>query len=395
MKSKLFKVLGVVAIVAMLATALVAPAAAVSGVSASVTAGSAIIGAAGNYTIGATIANQLNGSNGGSIILPYITDAVTFTGVAGNKVTVSLPGITPILTGAAAYAGGVVSFTGAGTAVFAAVANNTTGSYAITVGSPTAAITATKASPAPTYVYPNYSLPAVGDSFIITAHTDATATLPAATTGSYAVTFSAGTGSYTAPTITFGTSTTATVTAMAASTTGAWTTLATATAALGTNVYPTAASVAAPVANGDKITITFPAGFTIAAPGAAPLLTGTIAASSGWITGATPPPVYGASVLTSTVLGSSGQTVTFTLGENDVIGVGAQIFINLPSGVANPSTAGTYTLTVQTSQETTAVTSKQESDAHNWFKKPEDLKMALDSIASRRKVIADLVSSLE
>jgi hypothetical protein len=130
MKSKLFKVLGVVAVVAMLATALVAPAAAVSGVSASVTAGSAFIGIAGNYTIGATIANQLNGSTGASITLPYITDAVTFMGAAiGDKVAVALPGITPALTNAT-FAGGVVTFSAiGGTAVFAAVANNTTVSY--------------------------------------------------------------------------------------------------------------------------------------------------------------------------------------------------------------------------------------------------------------------------
>ena len=63
MKSKLFKVLGVVAVVAMLATSLVAPLAAMSGVSASVTAGSAVISAVGNYTVNATLlkSTKVNG----------------------------------------------------------------------------------------------------------------------------------------------------------------------------------------------------------------------------------------------------------------------------------------------------------------------------------------------
>ncbi len=37
---------------------------------------------------------------------------------------------------------------------------------------------------------------------------------------------------------------------------------------------------------------------------------------------------------------------------------------------------------------------KQESDARNWFKKPEDLQMALDSLAERREVIARLMEEL-
>jgi NAD(P)-dependent dehydrogenase (short-subunit alcohol dehydrogenase family) len=37
---------------------------------------------------------------------------------------------------------------------------------------------------------------------------------------------------------------------------------------------------------------------------------------------------------------------------------------------------------------------KQETDAHSWFKKPEDLKMALDGLAARRQTIAQLMQRL-
>jgi len=148
----------------------------------------------------------------------------------------------------------------------------------VNVGNPTFAVgTDLSVTTLPTYTYPSYSLGAIGDSFTITANVDATATLPAATTGTYAVTFPSGTGTFAVSTITFGTSTSAIVTATAASTTGTWTKLAAATAALTTNVYPTAISGAA---NGDSITVTFPTGFTVPASG----VVATLAATAGWVT---------------------------------------------------------------------------------------------------------------
>ena len=56
-------------------------------------------------------------------------------------------------------------------------------------------------------------------------------------------------------------------------------------------------------------------------------------------------------------LSASGQTIVFTLGAGDYIGNGSLVYINLTAGVANPGTAGSYTLTMMTSQETTPVTS--------------------------------------
>ena len=69
-------------------------------------------------------------------------------------------------------------------------------------------------------------------------------------------------------------------------------------------------------------------------------------------------PSYVPSVITAaSILSFSGQTIVFTLGAGDYIGNGALVFINLTAGVANPGTAGSYTLTMMTSQETTPVTS--------------------------------------
>ena len=225
----------------------------------------------------------------------------------------------------------------------------------VNVGNPTFAVgTDLSVTTLPTYTYPSYSLGAIGDSFTITANVDATATLPAATTGTYAVTFPSGTGTFAVSTITFGTSTSAIVTATAASTTGTWTKLAAATAALTTNVYPTAISGAA---NGDSITVTFPTGFTVPASG----VVATLAATAGWVT------LPGATVATNVAVvlpvtitptsNSTNLTVTLTLPASYYIGAGAQILINITAGVINPTTAGSYAVTVATSQETTAVTS--------------------------------------
>jgi hypothetical protein len=54
---------------------------------------------------------------------------------------------------------------------------------------------------------------------------------------------------------------------------------------------------------------------------------------------------------------ATSRTITFTLGATDVIGATASVYIVISAGITNPSTAGDYTLTVKTSQETTAVAS--------------------------------------
>ena len=113
MKSKLFKVLGVVAIVAMLASSLVAPAAAMSGVSVSVTSGTAIINTVGNYTVTATLGAQLLGTNGIPVTFAAAGGTLTFTAVnAYDMVKVAFTGATPTVatTGTGHYAAGVVSF---------------------------------------------------------------------------------------------------------------------------------------------------------------------------------------------------------------------------------------------------------------------------------------------
>jgi hypothetical protein len=112
--------------------------------------------------------------------------------------------------------------------------------------------------------------------------------------------------------------------------------------------YSIFATVATALAAGDTITISFPAGYVISAP------TATIAATSGWVGS---PPTYLPAVNTATTFSFSGQNIVATLGAGDRIGSGAQVLINITAGAANPSTAGSYTLNVATSQETTAVTS--------------------------------------
>ena len=139
MKSKLFKVLGVVAIVAMLASSLVAPAAALSGLSVSVTSGTAIINAVGNYTVTANLGEQLLGANAIPETLPTMGDPLTFTAVnAYDMVKVAFTGATPsvVTTGGGHYSAGVVSFTALpGTVTFTSQAANTVITYTETAGS--------------------------------------------------------------------------------------------------------------------------------------------------------------------------------------------------------------------------------------------------------------------
>jgi hypothetical protein len=107
----------------------------------------------------------------------------------------------------------------------------------------------------------------------------------------------------------------------------------------------------------DSITVTFPTGFTV---GAAGTIVASVGAGSGWFTSSATPPVItnGPAVLTTApTITTSGQTVTFTLAGTDAIGASAQVLINITAGVTNPGTAGSYTVTVATSQEKNAVTS--------------------------------------
>src|SRR5271157_2942495 len=92
MKSKVVKILGVIAVVAMLAAAIVAPvsATAVSAVTVTTTAAGGIISSTGNYSIYATLSTQLLSFSSGTITLPDVGDAITFTSTtAYDKVTVA------------------------------------------------------------------------------------------------------------------------------------------------------------------------------------------------------------------------------------------------------------------------------------------------------------------
>jgi len=106
----------------------------------------------------------------------------------------------------------------------------------------------------------------------------------------------------------------------------------------------------------DTITITFPAGTTVAAG-----ITGTITIGPGWVdsTGAGEiwdgtPDVLGANFTGNAV----DRTVTFGLPNTGVYaGRSAEVLIKITAGVTNPATIGDYALTVHTSKETTPVTS--------------------------------------
>jgi hypothetical protein len=259
MKSKFFKVLGVVAAVAMIAAAIVAPAAAVSSVTATVSSSTNTINAVGNYSIYATLASQLMGASTANITLVAVGDSIKFTEVnTYDKVTLTgaVASLTPTLAGTAAYASGVLTFTGAGTATFTAAVANTTGTYTINQGNPTVTLGGTATAPA--------------------------------------------------------------------------------------------------TASGDSITVTFPTGYTVAAP------TATLAATAGWVTfpGGSANNISAGFTYTPTwSFSASLMTVTVTLPAGDYIGAQSQILINITAGITNPGTAGNYSVTVATSQETTAVTS--------------------------------------
>lgn len=110
----------------------------------------------------------------------------------------------------------------------------------------------------------------------------------------------------------------------------------------------------------DTITITFPSD-TVITPGS---LSATILASPGWFSADADTPEGWQDSLTSpgSVTWSSdsaARTVTATLPQTTTteIGAAATVQIKITAGITNPSAVDDYTLTVKTSQETTAVTS--------------------------------------
>ena len=107
----------------------------------------------------------------------------------------------------------------------------------------------------------------------------------------------------------------------------------------------------------DTITFTFPAGTVIAAP------TATIVSGPGWVDTGTGPVWYpvpddlntGSNWAFDPVL----RTITYTMPNGGVyVGSSADVRVEITVGITNPGTPGDYTLTVKTSQETTAKTSE-------------------------------------
>ena len=84
--------------------------------------------------------------------------------------------------------------------------------------------------------------------------------------------------------------------------------------------------------HGDSVTVTFPTGFTVAAP------TATLAASTGWVTFPVEPPTSFPAVTTAPTWSfiATNLTVTVTLPAGDYIGANAQVLINITAGVTNP-----------------------------------------------------------
>jgi NAD(P)-dependent dehydrogenase (short-subunit alcohol dehydrogenase family) len=64
----------------------------------------------------------------------------------------------------------------------------------------------------------------------------------------------------------------------------------------------------------------------------------------------------------------------------------------LSSGKVRATYVGEY---VELLKSLDGFMSKQESESRSWFKKPEDLKLALDGLAARRKIIAQLIDALK
>jgi hypothetical protein len=361
MKSKLFRILGVVAVVAMLAAAIVAPVSAtVSAVSVTIAAHPATdgdISTTSIMTIYATLGTQLVGSTN-AVTLPYVGDQVTYTATtATDKVTLTTVSGTPTLAGGH-DAGLVITFAAIGqTETITAGTGGYSFTAVVNIGAPTLTTTATATTtPSTNTAAPGaFTMPVIGESVFFTSAAANDKVTLTFTTGAVATAvFSPATttGGYAAGVITFdAVGQTCTITGTVANTAGSWARTV-GTAQSGAASTTTAISKAA---TGATITVTFPAGFTVAAP------TATIAAGTGWVTfpGASVPASVPAVLTTAPVwsFNATNLTITATLPQGDYIGANAQILINLTNGVTNPSTAGSYTLTLATSAESTAVTS--------------------------------------
>jgi hypothetical protein len=378
MKSKLFKILGVVAAVAMIAAAIVAPVAAdVTAVTASVattnnpTLPANQISAPGNYSIYATLTTQLLGGNTGTINLVDIGDQITITATMTasstvyDKVTLAgttLLAITPTLTNATDTAG-VIQFTAVnGTAVFQATVRGTTGTYTINQGNPIITATADAAT-ASTCVATGgaFTLPDVGSGVggvaskaTLTANAAGDVITLSAITGTVGVAFSNTADSLSGLVITFAApGDIATLTALADNSGGNWArTTGTPVGAAGVTNGTDKPNW---TANADTFTVTFPSTFTVGAS-----VTASIQSGLGWVTFPAETPVNMGSAGLAGLMPTSNttaNTVTFTLPEGAFIGAGAQVLVNITAGVVNPAAAGNYTVTVATSKETNAVTS--------------------------------------
>jgi hypothetical protein len=109
------------------------------------------------------------------------------------------------------------------------------------------------------------------------------------------------------------------------------------------------------LSSGDTITITFPSDTTIAASGS---IAGTVSASPGWYDGSYQ---TGGAVINlpsgNWTSDSTLRSITKTLTTGDKIGESATVRLSITAGITNPTTAGSYVLTVKTGKETTAVDS--------------------------------------
>ena len=385
MKSKLFKILGVVAVVAMLASALVAPVFAnVSGVTVNVPAHPATggdISATGDYTIYATLGTQVTGKSTGTITMPYTSDAVTITSdanainatnpaadtvaisVSSGTIAGSISFGTPGLYTATNATSGVIAYTAASQAeVITASIPGVVLTYTKTWGNPAISTTTEKSgTPTNTIGAPgSFALPDIGDQISFTdagGNTDTVILTPSAG-AAFTVSSSPAGATYNATTgaIAFTVAAqTITLTSTTAQITGTSTRTGTPSAGIGGDVSNPVVSTN--VANGDTITITFPTGFTMGTS-----TTTTIAATQGWVTFPTSTTPVGSinaafAVAPTWVPNGTALTVVATLPAGDYIGANSQMLIHITAGVVNPATAGNYTLTVATSKETTAVTS--------------------------------------
>jgi hypothetical protein len=104
----------------------------------------------------------------------------------------------------------------------------------------------------------------------------------------------------------------------------------------------------------DDITITLPAGYTVA-NGA---ITGTVAGGVGWFNGTQAQSTLGTLAAANLTGSAMNKTIKLVITPGEIVGEAAQVRIGILTGVDNPDTIDDYTLTVKTSKETVAVTSE-------------------------------------